>query len=128
MRVLIADDSTAVVQRLHAILSEIAGLEVVGQARNGFETIDRLRTLRPDALVLDLRMPGLSGIEVLHHLETRPHASPALVIVLTNYADPLCRRRCLELGADYFLDKTLEFERVVEILRTRSASPEASRG
>ncbi len=108
--VLIADDSLVVRERLVAILDELAGIQIVGQAENVTEAIEAIRKLRPDVVILDIRMPGGSGIDVLHHIkreETRPR-----VIILTNYPFPEYRQRCLNAGANFFLDKSTEFDQI----------------
>jgi DNA-binding response OmpR family regulator len=65
-------------------------------------------------VILDIRMPGGNGIQVLEAIKTST-AAP-VVIMLTAFPYPQYRKKCLEVGADYFLDKTTEFERVVEVL------------
>jgi CheY-like chemotaxis protein len=113
--VFLVDDSPLVRERLAALLSELPNVEVVGQADLAFEAIDSIRKLRPAAVVLDISMPGGSGLQVLEAIK-RDRVGP-MVIVLTNFANDHYRQKCLELGADYFFDKSTEFERVTEVLR-----------
>jgi len=113
--VFIVDDSTVVRERLAQMISGLPGVDVVGQADIAFEAIDGLRRLRPTCAVLDISMPGGSGI---HVLETIKREQPALsVIMLTNFAQDQYRQKCLQLGAGYFFDKTTEFEKVLDVLR-----------
>ena len=113
--VFIVDDSPIVRERLATFLSELPNVEVVGQADIAFEAIDSIRKLRPSVVVLDISMPGGSGMQVLESIkQDRPET---MVIVLTNFAHDHYRQKCLELGADYFFDKSTEFERVTEVLR-----------
>ena len=101
MRLLIADDSAALRERLLEMLSRLNGVDVVGQARDVAEALAAIRTLRPDAVILDIRMPGGSGLDVLRELKrTRPST---VAIMLTHHAE--YRQKCAELGADYFLPK-----------------------
>ncbi|SRR6266853_3304376 len=116
MKVLIADDSDAIVKRLVSALWAIDGLEIVGRAATVGETERAIRSLRPDAVVLDLHMPGGHSIEILDGLR-RDGLTP-VVIVLTNYDQPQVRRKCLEKGARYFLDKSTDFDMVGEVLST----------
>jgi DNA-binding NarL/FixJ family response regulator len=112
--VLIVDDSTLVRQRLSALLAEAPGLRIVGEAANAAGALSAVRRLAPDAVVLDIRMPGASGIEVLEHIKAdNPNI---LVIMLTNYDFDQYRRQCLASGADYFFNKAREFERVIDVL------------
>lgn len=113
--VFIVDDSPIVRDRLTTLLSELPGVEVVGQADIAFEAIDSIRKLRPSVVVLDISMPGGSGMHVLETIkQDRPEP---MVIMLTNFAHDHYRQKCLQSGADYFFDKSTEFERVSEVLR-----------
>jgi DNA-binding NarL/FixJ family response regulator len=109
------DDSPVVRDRLALLLSELPNVEVVGQADIAFEAIDSIRKLRPSVVVLDISMPGGSGLHVLETIkQDRPEV---MAILLTNFAHDQYRQKCLQLGADYFFDKSTEFERVIEVLR-----------
>ena len=113
--VFIVDDSAVVRDRLAQMISSLPGVAIAGQADIAFEAIDGLRRLRPACAVLDISMPGGSG---MHVLETIKREQPALqVIMLTNFAQDQYRQKCLQLGADHFFDKTTEFEKVLEVLR-----------
>ena len=115
MRVLIADDSEVFVQRLARALGEINGVEIVAHARTGAEALEAISNLRPEVVILDIGMPEGSGIEVLESLKRRK-ATP-FTIVLTNFAFAQYRRRCLQLGARFFFDKSAESAKVGEVLR-----------
>jgi len=115
MKVLIADDSEAVRERLAEMISEVPGAEVSGQVKDGEEAIRLIKEIKPDAVVLDIRMPKGSGIDVLKYIQNGPQPKP-LVIILTNYPYPNYRKKCLAMGADYFIDKSADFEKVIEIL------------
>lgn len=114
LNVLIADDSPIVRERLAALLLELDGIELVGQAGTAGETLQAVERLKPDVLILDLRMPGNNGMETLEAIK-RDGAGP-VVIVLTAFPYPQYRQRCLEAGAEYFFDKATEFERVGQVL------------
>ncbi len=115
MRVLLADDSEELARRLLAQLRAIKGIEIVGQARSAGEAAQAVRDLQPDVLILDIAMPGGSGIRVLEGM--RGECASPLVIVLTNYRYPQYRKRCFELGARFFFDKSTDFKKVGEVLR-----------
>ncbi|MBI3795886.1 MAG: PAS domain S-box protein, partial [Deltaproteobacteria bacterium] len=104
-----------------------AGVDVVGQAQNLSAAVEAVRTISPDVVILDIHMPEGSGIEVLRALKKSQPAP--LVIMLTNYPFLQFRQRCLAEGADFFLDKSTEFEKVpglLEDLQQRSAPPAES--
>ena len=77
----------------------------VRAAHDGHELLCQLETQQPDLLLLDLMMPGLSGIEVLRRLGEDPQLRLIPVVVMTSCSDSRTRARCLELGADGFYAK-----------------------
>ena len=108
------DDAAVVRDRLVALLSELEGVDVVGTARDATEGVTVARRLAPDAVVLDIQMPGGDGVAVLEDIKAR---SPATVVVmLTNYTGEGHRARCLAAGADHFLDKSTDLDRLADIL------------
>jgi DNA-binding NarL/FixJ family response regulator len=110
----IVDDSTIVRERLFSLLSECPGVRIVGQAGNGREARFVLEELRPEVVILDIRLPEISGIQLLKEIKA---AQPeTVVIMLTNYDFEQYREQCMQLGADYFFNKAREFEKVVEVL------------
>lgn len=115
MKVLIADDSPIVRERLADLLHQVAGVEVIAQAADGTRALEMMRRLRPDVAIIDLRMPGRSGVELLG--DVRAGRPVPTIIVLTNYCTPENREKCLALGADYFLDKSNEVEKVIGVLQ-----------
>lgn len=115
MKVFIADDSAVLRERLVEMLSELPGIEIIGQAQDVAEALTSIKKLNPDVVILDIRMPGGSGIDVLQDIKKDKQAP--LVIVLTNYPYPQYRKKCLGLGADYFFDKSTEFEKITEVVK-----------
>lgn len=119
MRVLVVDDSRAVRARVVADLAETSGIEVVGEAEDGAAAMARIAELRPDAVVLDLRLPDVSGLELLPSIKALPHAPR--VVVLTNHGEDRYRRECLARGADAFVDKASPFAELVSALTDESS-------
>ncbi len=114
IKVFIADDSLIVREHLVTMFDELAGIEVVGQAENVAEAVNAIRLLQPDAVILDILMPGGSGIKVLENIKQA--GMGPMVIVLTNYPYPVFRQKCLQAGADFFLDKSTEFDQIPKLL------------
>jgi two-component system, LytTR family, response regulator AlgR len=85
MKLLIADDEGPARERLRSMLLEIDGCEVVGEAANGYEALTRAHELQPDVLLLDIRMPGMDGLEAARHIAAL--ANPPAVIFTTAYGD-----------------------------------------
>jgi len=113
--VFIVDDSPVVRERLSSMISELSNVNIVGQADIAFEAIESIRKLNPEVVVLDISMPGGNGLYVLEMI--RKHSVKALVLMLTNFGHEQYRQKCLQLGADYFFDKSTEFEQVIEVLK-----------
>ena len=114
MNVFIVEDSASIRERLAAMLGEIDGVTVVGEAKSPQEALEGIGRIRPDSVVLDIHLVGGTGIEVLRqgHLQ-----SPGTVfIVLTNYPNAQYRRVCTEAGAAYFFDKSSEIAKVREVI------------
>jgi two-component system response regulator DevR len=114
IKLFIVDDSLIVRERLITMLNELAGIEVIGQAEDINEAISSIRNLKPDVVILDLQMPSGSGIDVLRNIK-QAEVAP-MVIILTNYPYQKHREKCFEAGADFFLDKSIEFEQIPQLL------------
>ena len=121
MKILIADDSAVVRSRLISLLTDLRGIEVVAQAEDAIGARILAEKLRPDVAILDLRMPLGSGADVLYDIK-KLHPTPK-VIMLTNYPHPENKKKCIDGGADYFFDKSTEFQRVVSVLRDMLRDP-----
>lgn len=123
MNVFIADDSPLVRERLVKLIARRQPDARVSESQDVPSTIAAIDNDRPDVLILDLRMPGGSGFDVLSHIQR--HNLAIRVIVLTNFASEVNERRSHKLGAHFFFDKTKEFERALDVLdaemRGRSA-------
>ena len=120
MKVFIVDDSAEVRKRIIAMLAELQMVGSIEEAENVQDAIRALQGFIPDVVILDIQMPGGSGIDVLTKIEKKDHAP--VVIMLTNYPYPQYRRKCLDAGADFFFDKSNEFERVAEVVSSMSRS------
>ncbi|HNQ13241.1 MAG TPA: response regulator transcription factor [Bacteroidia bacterium] len=113
--VLIVDDSLEIGSRIKELVSECENINVVGQAINGKQAMEMAWEHKPEIIILDLKMPVITGFDLLPHFKN--NALPITVIMLTNYNDAFFRKRAKDLGVDYFLDKSTEFEKVTEILK-----------
>jgi DNA-binding NarL/FixJ family response regulator len=118
MKVFIADDSIEIRKRIIAMLSDVERIDMIGQAENVQDAISSIHELNPDVVILDIRMPGGSGMDVLKTIEKRNRMP--VVIMLTNYPHSQYRNKCLDAGADFFFDKSREFEKVIEIVNSMS--------
>lgn len=117
MDVFISDDSPVVRVRLANMIEDIQGINLIGEANNVQDSIEKIEELKPDAIILDIRMPGGSGLDVLKKIKKDVQNHNPIIIVLTNYPYPQYRKKCLEAGADYFFDKSNEFHKVIEVFK-----------
>jgi DNA-binding NarL/FixJ family response regulator len=102
--VFIVEDSPIVRKRLVALMGEIEGVSVAGEADTPQDAADGILRARPDWVLLDIQLIGGTGIEVLRQVRTRVPGTR--FIVLTHMDNPQYRRICMQAGADYFFDKT----------------------
>ena len=114
LTVYIVDDSEVMRKRIAESVADVAVVEIVGQSGDPFEALDSIRKAHPDVVILDIRLPRRSGIDVLKDIKKE---SPApLVIMITNYPYRQYRQGSMDAGADYFFSKTDEFEMIRETL------------
>src|SRR5215207_2184984 len=117
LRVFLVEDSSVLRERLTESLSTLASVEIVGSSDNEQNAIDALRNTQCDAVVLDLQLKHGNGLNVLKSIrQAEADGHRTVVIVLTNYAFSLYRHRCLQAGADFFLDKARDYERLPQVL------------
>jgi two-component system response regulator AlgR len=112
MKVLIVDDEAPARTRLRAMLEEIGGYEVCGEAANGRETLEQCEKYQPDVLLLDIRMPGIDGLEAAQHLQSLQQ--PPAIIFTTAYNDYALQ--AFETHAVDYLLKPVRLERLRDTL------------
>lgn len=112
--VLIVDDQTLVRQGIRSLLELADGIEVAGEAADGIEALERIESLAPDVVLLDLRMPRLDGIGVLEALRERVDAPPCLI--LTTFDDDAALLAGLSAGAKGYLLKDVSLAHLTEAI------------
>ncbi len=115
IRILIVDDHPVVRAGLTSMLGTQAGLEVVGSASSGEEALEVLRHSRLDLLMLDLRMPGLNGIDTLHAIKRS--GSTVRVIILTSFEMDEDIYRAFQAGAQGYVLKNTSQKEMIEAIR-----------
>jgi len=98
------------------MLSLIDGINTIARAEDVENAILSTRELKPEVLILDIRIHGGSGIDVLK--EVKKNEPSPKVIMLTNYPYSQYKKKCFDEGADYFLDKSTEFSEIGGIFKT----------
>lgn len=115
LSILIVDDNMNFVNRLVGLIREQVNIAYIQVAENYDEACLFISDEMPDVILLDINLPGKNGLDLLKKLKQAKSACQ--VIMITNHADDYYRQQCLDLGAGYFLDKTIQFARVPLILR-----------
>lgn len=113
--ILIVDDSNIILERLAYLLGETdlgINLFCVNYAVDGIQELEKRA---PDILILDINLPGMSGIEMLRKVREMMHIQP-IIIMLTNNAFSCYQSECIKMGANYFLDKAKDFQRIPSII------------
>jgi len=105
--ILIVDDNMNFVDRMISLLEETESPRKIYSANNYDEARRLLADVNPDIVLLDINLPGKNGLEILKIIRSGNTFSS--VLMLTNHADAYYRQQCMELGADYFLDKSEDF-------------------
>lgn len=123
MKVFVVEDSAPVRERLIEMIREIEDIQVVGEADSFGSAVAGIRSTAPDVAILDIKLAGGgSGIDVLNEVK---RALPGIKsIVMSNYFTPQHARASADAGADYFLDKSSDFERIPGILGTMRGAGE----
>jgi DNA-binding NarL/FixJ family response regulator len=113
-KILIVDDSHLIIERLWEMLKESENIDIIHYAHNFEEALDALLQTTPDVILLDINLPGINGLELLKIVKEKYPG--IIVIMLTNQANYYYRQLCEKLGADYFIDKSKEFDKIQEII------------
>jgi two-component system, NarL family, response regulator NreC len=119
IRVVLADDHLIVRQGLKALLEASGGFEVVAEASDGLEAVDAVERLRPNAVILDLSMAGLSGLEALRRIKERRRSVRVLVLSMHSTSEYV--RAALRAGADGYVVKGSGIGDLCEALRSVAA-------
>ena len=127
MKIFVVEDSAAVRERLVEMIRELTNIEVVGEAETYAGAVAGIRDALPDVAILDIKLANDagSGIDVLNAVRKE---LPALrAIVMSNYVTPQHLKASADAGAEYFLDKTVDFERIPGILEQMKDEAQAGR-
>lgn len=119
LRLLLVEDQTVLREGLRQLIESEPGLTVVGEAGTVQEGIAQARRLQPDALLLDLKLPDGSGLEVARQLLAQPEA-PA-ILILSTYEDVALVKSALDLGVSGFIPKSAAFAEIVAAVKAAVA-------
>ncbi|MCA6489149.1 MAG: response regulator transcription factor [Chitinophagaceae bacterium] len=120
LNVLLVDDVNIVLQKMKMFLSIVPSVNRVDTADSADQAYSLLESNQPQLVVLDVNMPGTSGIDMLKKIRSSERPQP-VVVMLTNQKEKIYKDTCLSLGADYYMDKSKDFLCLPEIIRELSA-------
>lgn len=112
--ILIVDDNMLFTERMITMLDEVSDIRYINVASDYNEAFKLVNEESPDLVLLDINLPGKSGIELLKSI--RESGNDCQVIMITNHADDYYRQLCKQIGADHFLDKSNDFSSVPDII------------
>ncbi|MFV0407885.1 MAG: response regulator [Propioniciclava sp.] len=121
IRVLLVDDQTLIRRAVAQILGGLADFDVVGEASDGAEGVQLARELRPDVVLMDIRMPGTDGLSALRAITADPELALTHVVMLTTFELDEYVFAALEAGAAGFLIKDAEPEDILRAIRAAAA-------
>jgi DNA-binding NarL/FixJ family response regulator len=119
IRVLLADDQPLIRAALQMVITDAPGIDVAGEAGTGAEAVSLAADLRPDVVVMDIRMPGMDGIEATRQITAAAH--PPGVVVLTTFDDDENVYAALRAGASGFLVKDMALEEILAAISVVAA-------
>jgi DNA-binding NarL/FixJ family response regulator len=113
--ILVVEDSLIIREKIFSILEEIKSEKRVVYATNYTDSMRMIKELNANIVLLDIRLPGKNGIFLLRQI--KEHYPDVKVIMLSNHAGDNYRKTCEQLGAEFFLDKSIEFEKIPDTVR-----------
>ena len=114
IKLLMADSNTELLAQMSTFFEGKEDIDVVGKATDGVDAAEKVRSLTPDVLLLEIVIPRMDGIDVLKRINLMPRSTRPVIIVLTGAKRENVTNLCMELGADYFMIKPCDFETIYE--------------
>ena len=114
LNILIVDDTDIVLERLFEMIAELESVDSVLKSNSYNQTLALIKKQVPDVILIDLQLPVKNGMDLLKFV--KQHYPAVVTIIVTNSASDYYRQLCKSLGADYFIDKSTEFEKIPAII------------
>ncbi|MCW3107630.1 MAG: response regulator transcription factor [Segetibacter sp.] len=114
MTVLIVDDSSLIIQKIIELLQDVASILEFKSCGTHHEAIQLMNELLPAVAILDINLPDKSGIDVLMYI--KQNHPKTIVIMCTNQVSSYYKEQCLKLGANFFIDKSKDFEKIPQLI------------
>ena len=118
LHVLVVDDSELILSKIKELLTQLPDIDSVQTANNADNALQKIKNHTPDLILLDLNMPGKNGVDLLQVIK---HDYPSTkVIIVSSHANQFYRELCKDIGADNFVDKLTEFEKIPSFIKNLS--------
>ena len=115
--VLVADDEDIIREGIKCLVDyETLGFSIIGEAANGDSAYEAILSLKPDVVLMDIRMPGMSGLEVIHKIKEQGFEGK--IIIISSYSDFNYAQEAIRYGVQYYLTKPIDEDELEDILRT----------
>lgn len=115
MKVFIVEHSRMFRKELINLLSKLKEVEIVGQAEDSVKAMEAIQRLKPDVVILGIPISGGNGVQFVRNIK-KDKLAP-IVMILTHYPYRQYRKKYMDAGADFFFDKSTEFEKVIDVLK-----------
>ena len=119
VRVFILDDSPQITEMLSELFSDPGYIEIAGSTHSAKKAIEEIPVSNPDVVIVDLQLKEGSGFDVVKAIRALPEAKDIVIILFTNHASRELHKHALALGADFFLDKSQDHAKILEILQEK---------
>ena len=113
-KVMIIDDSYIIRERICEYISSYDSVDIIAEASTIKDALKKINDLKPDIIIIDIRMPDGSGINILEKIQEM--SDKPITIMFTAYPFERIKELCLTTGADYFFNKNYEFEKLAELV------------
>ena len=127
VRVFIVDDSPHITEMLSELFSDPGHVEIVGAADAATNAIEQIGLTNPDVVVVDLQLKEGNGFDVIKGIRFLPQTKDTVIILFTNHASRELQKHATELGADFFLDKSKDHAKILQILQNATQARQLDR-
>ena len=116
-RILVVDDENIIREGIKCLFDyEALGFTICGEAATGEQALAQIRTLQPDVVLMDIRMPGLTGLEVVSQVRAEGYGGK--VVIISSYTDFRYAQEAMRCGVQHYITKPIDEEELEQILRT----------
>ncbi len=114
LRIYIIEDSESIKQRISRLISAVEEVEIIGSSGNIDEALDAIKNLKPEIVILDISVEKVKGLKMIQNIKQINHFPK--IVMFTNYDFQSYKDKSYQFGADFYLDKSQEFEKLADIL------------